>query len=218
MTEQQNDEQDRVMKSLAAGTATLDAFLARAYRGFTLQNYFTFGSFGNWSSHARWFEGGQGWPAWKLLTLFNLQGTGNMLRTDTLQAPNWEAASIRDPKSRVPLPLVGIYALRRGDRFMIFVISRKIAGYPLASTSGYSPVAIELPFRHYKTATVFRTVGGATDNNLHEDRVGIESHSLADGLVKDALLKVDAASGADARGLPPASTLLYVFEGTDAAP
>ncbi len=53
VTPEQAREQEQVMKSLAAGTATLDSFLARAYLGFGVQNFFTFTEGEYWSSHAR---------------------------------------------------------------------------------------------------------------------------------------------------------------------
>ena len=52
VSEAEHRAQEQVMKSLAAGTATLDAFLARAYLGFELQNFFTFGRGELWTSHA----------------------------------------------------------------------------------------------------------------------------------------------------------------------
>jgi hypothetical protein len=214
MTPQQDVEQDRVMKSLAAGTATLDAFLARAYRGFTLQNYFAFGRGGKWGSHARWFDGGQAWPAWQLLALFNREGTGAMLRTETLAAPTWRIPDTYRKKATLDIPLVGAYALRRGDRFMLFLTSRKIPDYPVRGSSGFTPVEVDLPFSRYRSATLFRTTGMFSDNNLHEDAIRITSEALGQ-VIEGHTLKLGARSGTDSRGLAPAATLLYVFEGTD---
>ena len=87
VTEEQGRAQEQVMKSLAAGTATLDSFLARAYQGFTLQNFFAYGRGMLWTSHAKWYHGGQAYPSWKLLALFNNQAAGDMLRTETMSVP-----------------------------------------------------------------------------------------------------------------------------------
>lgn len=86
VTHEQSQTQEQVMKSLAAGTATLDAFLARAYRGFATQNYFTMGEGTLWTSHAKWYRGGQAYPAWELISLFNREGGREILRTETKSA------------------------------------------------------------------------------------------------------------------------------------
>jgi hypothetical protein len=211
----EDEAEDRVMKSFAAGTATLDAFLARAYRGFTLQNFFGFSRGGKWGSHARWFDGGQAWPSWKLLALFNQQGTGSMLRTETLAAPSWRLADAVVRKSSPEVPLIASYALRRGDRFMLFLLSRKTPGYPAAESSGFTPVSADLPFRHYRTAKVFQMTGTFKDNNLKADRVRINETELGPALLDGQTLRVGTDSGADPRGIAPGATLLYVFEGTD---
>ena len=214
ISREQSAAQERVMKSLAAGTATLDAFLARAQFGFTEQNYFLFQRTDRWSTHARWYQGGQPQPAWSLISLFNREGTGTMLRTDLLSAPTWEVPLRYDMKNLREAPLVGAYALRRGQRFMLFVVSRKVPGYPIKTSAGFTPVTVDLPFGHYKSLQLFRMTGAYNDNNLESAKVKVEN--LAFGpVLKDRALHVDESTGGDARGLPPAATFLYVFEGTD---
>ncbi len=69
VSKKQAVEQELVMKSLASGTAMLDSFLSRASLGFGIQNFFTLGSGQMWKSHAKWYDGGHSYPAWKLISL-----------------------------------------------------------------------------------------------------------------------------------------------------
>ena len=211
---EQEMKQEQAMKSLAAGTATLDAFLSRSYRGFSLQNYFAFDRGPLWKSHAKWYRGGQAYPAWKLLSLFNNEATGNMLRTDALTVPTVALASVGRRKAVKHSPLVAVYATRRKDRLNVFVLSRKVAGYPVATDDGYTPVQIELPITRAKSAKVYRMIGPPNSNNLLTDNVKVEEIAL-DPTRVGSILRLDETTGADARGLPPAATYLYVFDGAE---
>ncbi|RTL52739.1 MAG: hypothetical protein EKK46_10320 [Rhodocyclaceae bacterium] len=212
VSETQQREQEQVMKSLAAGTATLDAFLARAYRGFSVQNFFTFDAGPLWKSHAKWYHGGQAYPSWKLLSLFNQEAAGPMLRTETLNVPTAELKGYSRRQTVKDAPLAAIYATRREDRFSLVVVSRKVADYPLTGDDGYTPVTVQLPFAKAKSLTLYRMTGPARSNNLLTDNVKVEQVELP---VPDTLrtFNLNDATGADSRGLPPASTYLYVFEG-----
>lgn len=201
------------MKSLAAGTATLDSFLARAYRGFDLQNFFGFRNGSHWASHAPWYRGGQAYPAWQLLSLFNNQGTGDMLRTDTLSVPVADLKPYERRKGVSNAPLAAVYATRRENRHVIVVISRKIADYPFAGDDGFTPVTIDLPFARAKTLTLYRMAGDPRSNNLLSPH-NVKIDKVDIGEWSKGRLMLDAASGADERGLPPASTFMYVFEET----
>ncbi|MEW5769568.1 MAG: hypothetical protein AB1831_04310 [Pseudomonadota bacterium] len=212
VSKQQQAEQEQVMKSLAAGTATLDSFLARAYLGFRLQNFFTFDRGTHWKSHAKWYHGGQAYPAWKLLSLFNQQGVGDMLRTETLSAPRIDLPGFGRRQAVKDAPLAAVYATRRSDRYALVVVSRKIGGYPDARDDGYTPVSIELPFASARRVTLYRMAGDPTANNILADEVGIETVPLANIRI-GRTFEINAATGADRRGLPPAATFLYVFEG-----
>lgn len=214
VTPEEDEAEDRVMKSLAAGTATLDAFMARAYLGFSVQNFFAFSRGGKWGSHARWLDGGQAWPSWQLLSLFNREGTGEMLHTSTLQVPTVALPPSNSRKSEAAGAQIGVYALRRGQRFMLFVLSRRSAGYPDPGSDGYTQVSIELPFHHHGRVTLFAPTGKATDNNLQEERVRITTTTLGE-VLEQGSLTLGARSGLDPRGIAPGTTLLYVFEDTD---
>jgi hypothetical protein len=204
VTESQHRAQEQVMKSLAAGTATLDAFLARAYRGFEIQNFFTFGRGQLWTSHAKWYFGGQAYPSWKALALFNSEGTGDMLRTETLSVPSTSLKAVERRRAVADAPLAAVYATRKADRLNLFVLSRK--------ADDFTPVSVELPFERAESITLYRMSGAPEANNLMADNVKLEKLSIPASQA-NRRFSVDASSGADERGLPPAATFLYVFEG-----
>jgi hypothetical protein len=211
----QADEQEQVMKSLAAGTATLDSFLARAYRGYDLQNYFTFSQGAYWTSHARWYRGGHATPAWQLISLFNRQAVGDMLETKTIDVPTTNLKPYERRKGIDNAPLAAVYATRQGSRYTITAISRKIPDYPFAGDNGFTPLSIELPFNRARKLTLYRMVGDPRANNLSpEGGVYVETVEL--GAWQGRQLTVDHTTGADARGLPPAAVLMYVFEDSSA--
>ncbi|MHB8622293.1 MAG: hypothetical protein ACYDBA_02855 [Sulfuricaulis sp.] len=212
VTEEQAHAQEQVMKSLAAGTATLDSFLARAYRGFVIQNFYAFGSGNLWKSRAKWYDGGQAYPSWKLLSLFNTEATGDMLRTETLSVPTTDLKAFSLRQTIEDAPLAAIYATRKGDRYSLFVLSRKVPHYPVISDDGYTPVTVELPFNEAKSVTLYRMTGAPDANNLLGDNVKIEKLEIPSSNL-GRRFRLNTKTGADERGLPPASTFLYVFDG-----
>lgn len=214
VTEEQAQEQEQVMKSLAAGTATLDSFLARAYRGFDVQNFFTFDSGNLWKSHAKWYHGGQAYPSWKLLALFNNEASGDMLRTETLSVPSADLKAFSRRQTIKDAPLAAVYATHKADRYSLFVLSRKVPDYPVSGDDGYTPVNVELPFSEAKSVTLYRMTGAPQANNLLSDNVRIEKLEIPPSKF-GRRFSLNAETGADERGLPPASTFLYVFDGVN---
>lgn len=212
VTEEQERAQEQAMKSLAAGTATLDSFLARAYRGFSIQNFFMFDSGTLWKSHAKWHHGGQAYPSWKLLTLFNKEAAGDMLRIETLSVPSVDLKAFSRRQAIKDAPLVAVYATRNAARYSLFVISRKVPDYPIGGDDGYAPVTVELPFSMAKSVTLYRMTGAPQANNLLRDNVRIERLDVPLSKLGQRF-SLNAETGADERGLPPASTFLYVFDG-----
>jgi hypothetical protein len=214
VTPRQAAEQEEVKKSLASGVATLDVFLSQAAHGYQLQNFFTFAAGDYWKSHARWYDGGQAYPAWKALASFNQHATGAMIATKTLEVPQIDLQSAKTSKiTRVPA--VAAYATRNKNRVAVILISRKMAGYPDPDDSGFTPVSVDLPFRSAQSITLHRMSGEATAHNLHADNVTVETLPLSK-LWRGQQLHVDPSTGGAAQGLPPSSVFLYVFEGVDA--
>lgn len=216
VSKDQEREQEQVMKSLASGTATLDSFMARAYQGFTLQNFFTFDHGNYWKSHAKWHLGGQAYPAWKLLSLFNNLATGDMLRTETLSVPSSDLHAFQRRPAQKNAPLTAIYATKKENQYNVFIMSRKVPEYPLAADEGFTPVSFDLPFKRAKKITLYRLAGDLRANNLLKDDVSIERVDLTSTVFNSRFI-VNKENGADSRGLPPGATFLYVFENVDQA-
>lgn len=194
--------QERAMKSVAAGTATLDAFLTRAERGQVLQNFFTYGSGPYWTSHARWDKGGQSYPAWDLLSLFNREALGDMLKVETV------AVTTKDlhPKGRRPAvadaPLVTAYATRFEDRLAVIVMSRHVPRVTLAEGETTS-VRIDLPISSAQRLTRYEQSGTLDSHNV--DQRGSEILEQVQG-VPSTLPRLLIPA------LAPGKTLIYVFD------
>ena len=212
VTKEQSFEQELVMKSLAAGTATLDSFLARAIRGFYIQNFFTFGPGPYWTSHSPWYQGGIAYPSWQLLSLFNNRATGEFLRVETLSVPTSDLDGFGRRRAVRDAPLISAYATRRDDRYSVFVMSRKVPDFPFQAEAGYTPVTLDLPFDHAESITLFRLIGAPESSGLRGDDVEVEQLKLPPENL-GRRFDVNEATGAAAGGIPPSTTFLYVFDG-----
>ncbi len=210
VTKEEARGQEEVMKSMAAGTATLDSFLARAAHGYAVDNFFTFSEGQRWSSHAKWYRGGQAYPSWRLLEVFNNHGTGDMLTVETERVPSVDVPGFKRRKAVKDAPLAAAYATRKDDRFTLFVLSRKIPDYPKKGDDGFIPVTVDLPFASAGTITLHRLTGDHTAHNFDSKEVDIETVEIPASAFQQSF-KVNAATGADDRGLPPASSFIYVF-------
>lgn len=215
MTADQVERESQTMKSLAAGTATLDVFLSQGYQGYKLQNFFTFSRSRNYfSSHARLQDGGHPYPSWKALALYNREGGGDFLRVETISSPTWDFAKTDDHEKAENVPLVAVYATKIKNRLNLFVLSRKVVNYPVPGDKGYSPVTIHLPFTRAQSITLFKMTGDPAAHNLDSDRVKVEQLELP-ATVFSKRFSIGETTGAFIDGLPPASTFLYVFKGIE---
>ncbi len=202
MTSAQVEAESRVMKSLTGGTATLDSFLARGQRGFALQNFFTYSrNRYYWTSHAPLTSGGQAYPAWKALVLYNREGQGDFLKINTESVPTADlpAPQKGSRKSVKDAPMVACYATREADRYNVFVLSRRI--------DAATPVSLKLPFKSAQTVTLFKMAGDPAAHNLDADNVKIETQSASADISADGRFVLEG-------GVPPAATYLLVFKGT----
>jgi hypothetical protein len=204
VTKEQAAEQEIVMKGLAAGTATLDAFLARAREGFTLQNYFTYSSGQYWSSRARWYNGGQSYPSWDLLALFNRIGTGNMLKVETVQVPTTKLNAFSRRKTIENAPLVDAYVTRKANRLTLFLVSRRVPNFPITGDSGQTFVSVDLPIKFASSITQYSLTGTYSSHNVFSKDVRIVSKDIT-GLGFLPVLKH--------ANLPAGHTVIYVFDG-----
>ena len=205
VSEAQAAEQERVMKSAAAGAATLDAFLARAERGLSVQNFFLFREGRTWSSHARSVEGGQAYPSWTLLAQAAALDGGEMLRVQAESVPRADLPPVSWRSGVSGAPLVGLYAAREGDRLTLTAISRRVPGWPEPGATGATEVVVDLPFAHAARATRRRLTGDyAADNILSEAARPVVEPLPPDWLAQGRLV---------IPALPPGVAEVYVFEG-----
>ena len=212
VTREQARAQEEVMKSKVAGTATLDSFLTYAYYGFSLQNFFTFAEGDLWKSHAKWYRGGQAYPAFLALSLFNQEGTGDMLRTETLSTSTVDYPKLRRRNELKNGPLAAVYATRQGSRVNVFCINRNYPGVLDPNDDGYMPFSLELPFTKAKRITCYALTGQPTDHNVETKLVQLRRQEIdARALGRDGRFVLDEDAGVDKRGLPPAEVFLYVF-------
>lgn len=208
LTPERAQEQELVMKSAAAGAATLDGFLTRAEQGDRIQNYFLFQRGAKFASHAVQAAGGQAYPSWDWLALFNRLAAGaDMLEVGTLAVPGQDLPAEARRKAMKQAPMAAAYALRRGDRLVVVVVSREVPGVP-AGSDGKMSVRIDLPVRAAKEVTRYRESGDYRAENSTSQQTRILPEAMP----------VPADSGRlDIPDLAPASAEIYVFEGVDFA-
>ena len=222
-TRAQQEAQDQVGKSLATGMATLDTFAGRAALGYGLQNFFTM-NFGrrHWTSFQPMHKGGEPYPSWMGLVLFNREGTGDFLAVETLEIPTTDLKAFAKRPERPDAPLVAVYPTVRGDRVNLLVLSRKVDkvldengdGKINARDDGWTPVTLQLPFAKARSVTLHTMTGNPRWHNLDEKKVAIRTRKNGPFAGKTfALTREVTGLGQD--GMPPASALLFVFEGTD---
>ncbi|MFH1499425.1 MAG: hypothetical protein ABII82_16570 [Verrucomicrobiota bacterium] len=219
VSKEQAAEQEQVMKSKAAGVATLDTFLAQAVYDFDLQNYFMFSAGDYWTSHTKWNRGRRAHPGFLYLSLFNNEGTGDLLRVATRGVPTLDMPEFKRRQAIVGAPQIAVYATRDGDRVNVFVLSRRYPGYPENSGDGHTVVGLKLPFTKAANITLHRATGSPDDTNLDTEAVRLESTPVAPAALRpNGQFVIGPDTGGTARGLPPAEVFLYVFEGTDIGP
>jgi len=218
MTDEEVEAQARSMKSLASGTATLDSFLEKAVHGFRINNFFTF-SRGrtHWNSHAQLKDGGQAHVPWMAVALFNREGTGDLLKVETIEVPTLDMPGYKRRPAGHALPSVACYATRSGDRLNVFLLSRRLDNHPVAGEDGFTPTTVELPITGASKVTLHKITGNPRDHNLDGEIVKVRTVAL-DPASAGPSFTVNAKTGSTDAGLPPASTFLYVFEGAEFAP
>ncbi len=216
------DLENAVGKSLAVATANLDNFLTRAYYGTALQNFFMLERRANfWSSHQEVVAGGHAYPVWKLLDLWLNEGMpGSFLEVETLSTPTLDIPDIKNRGAVEDAPMTAVYATRDGDRFNVAVLSRKQDGTVDLNQDGtpdyefgeaWTPVTLQLPFNQAGKVTLYKMAGDPRANNVHEENVfveKVENVPFADGKIT----LNQAVTGESRDGLPPAATMLLVFE------
>ncbi|MDV7141170.1 hypothetical protein R3X27_00600 [Tropicimonas sp. TH_r6] len=206
MTDAQSDLQQRAMKSIAAGTATLDSFLARARHGEGVQTYFSYGQGSHWASHLPWQQGGDPLPSWELLTLFNRVGLGKMLDIETRTVPRRSLPHDRGRIAVPDAPLLAAYATRSPGRVTLILISRRVPDQVNPQDDGTTSVTVALPFSEARKVTRYWLEGPWNGHDLDGDAVRLRSEQRA---VHESLPQLQISS------LPPGKAEIYVFETFD---
>ncbi|RYH10993.1 hypothetical protein [Tropicimonas sp. IMCC6043] len=206
VTEAETRLQELAMKGAAAGTATLDTFLSAARHGMRLQAFFLYADGDHWASHAKWYRGGATFPSWYLLALFNRVGTGDMLDVETLEMPT---GTVRADRDRAPIesaPMVAAYATRKADRVTLFLVSRRVPGYPDPADDGVSSVLVDLPLHSARKVTRYRQSGEWNSANVDGRVVRTVAETLS---AEDFVPQLSVPD------LGPAATEVFVFEGVE---
>lgn len=211
VTEQQRIEQEEVMKSVAAGVATLDSFLARANMGFTKQNYFTFSQGATWSSHAKWYNGGQAYPSWTLLEIFNKFTPVSILEVETISVPQVDLLASGPRKKVNDSPLMSLYALKSTDDLVLVAISRMIRAYPDPSHDGFSNMRINIPYAFTGDVTVYYSLSDFDDNNIMAENFTVLDEHYSDLEIPE-YVDLKNFSMFEGRGLPPGQFVFFVLE------
>jgi hypothetical protein len=207
-------------KSMGMAVAAMDSWLYSSYVGYKFQNYLGYGCGTGWSSHTQVPQGGfRQHCGWMAMALRNNYARGDrMLRTNFTTVPTYQDTVVCDSA----IPLVAVYALANTQKslYSVFVLSRKLAGTHNNATNfgdGFSPVTLNLPFTQrpqaiylYRLARRDGSWTDATLNNRDSLRVVIRCDTINPANWAQAFV-LNASTGADARGLPPANIFMYLF-------
>ena len=201
-------------KSVAMGLAALDAWLYSSLHGYVYQEYLGFAAGKWWSSHTPPEAGGyRAHPGWLAMKMRNRYAPGStMLETTHDSQPTLDSDG-------EDIPLISSYALKDGNTYSVFILSRKLDGTHdgVAFGDGYMPVTIHLPFSQVSSITRYRLEapdGSPVDprlNNRSDLQVVIGSRTV-DPALFSADFVIDETTGGEAEGVPPGSINLFVFE------
>ncbi|MFI5380740.1 MAG: hypothetical protein ACHRHE_15685 [Tepidisphaerales bacterium] len=196
-------------KSLAMGVASLDAWMRSYAYGWTYQNFLGYGQGMYWNSHTPLWDGFRPSPGWQALVLRNRFAGGDLMSVEEKSSPTIQW----DKKNH---PLVGAYAMRDGERWSVFVVSRKLDGKHDGHDfgDGSTPVTLRLPFQSAGKIALHKLAGDPRQSNREKLAIQPETWEIPSAAIKDGVLIVNEASGGVKGGMPAGSILLYVFEGT----
>jgi Putative Ig domain len=206
---EQVEVNERYGKSLAMGVAALDGWLGAYAHGWTYQGYFDFGQGGFWNSHTGFYDGFRPCTGWEAMTMRNRFVSGDMMSVEAAKVPTVNRLG-KD------FPLVGCYAFQDGNKWSVFVLSRKLGGKYRDQDlgDGFSEVTLHLPFKHADKVTLHKLTGDPRDNNIKELKIVPQTADIpAASIDSEGSFSVNPASGGGQGGLPPGSIFLYVFEG-----
>lgn len=120
--------QEFVMKSVGAGTATLDAFLIQAANGCALNNFFMFRATDTWSSHATPINGGASNPPWMWTRWLNVTFPAGFTAREATPfvrpAEDFDASALKAGTLTTGADPVGVFRLDGGGKTALVVCNR----------------------------------------------------------------------------------------------
>ncbi len=201
--------------SLAMAVSAFDSWMRSYLYGWTYQNFTCFAQGPRWSSHTALSDGFRPQPGWLALTMRNRYGAGDMLSVVENHVPSYARGAAIKPEIKAHIiPLIGAYAFQDGQKYSVFVVSRKLdKGHDgVDFGDGYSPVTIHLPFSSAGKVSLHTLTGDPRWTNLKEMKVDILSKDLPPTVVNGGTLMINEQSGGGPNGMPPGSIFAYVFE------
>jgi hypothetical protein len=128
-----------------------------------------------------------------------------MLEVETLRVPTIDLPAARRREAVSNGPLVAVYATRSDDRLVLFVISRRVPGYPYMGHDGSTTVTVHLPITRAKSVTRISQSGDWKSHNVDSGSTRLVSENVP---VPETLPILTVPS------LPPGETMIFVFDGT----
>jgi hypothetical protein len=198
---------------MGMAVAALDAWLYASYVGYKGQCYSAYQCGSYWTSHTMIGPGGfREHCAWQAMRMRNNCAYGDiMLKTRFTSVP--DASST---------PLAAAYVLTNATRsvYSVILLNLKLPGTHSGGTNfgdGFTPLTVNLPFTQRPQAIYLsrlaRRDGSFVDaylTNRDSVRVVIRTDTISPSAWSQQFV-VNAATGADSRGLPPANMFLYVY-------
>lgn len=209
---EQVETNERYGKSLAQAVGALDAWMRSYLYGWTDQGFLGYGQGNHWNSHTPFAEGFRPCPAWLALVLRNRYASGDLVAVEEKSAPTLL-------RKKETYPLVGAYAMRDGNRWSVFVVSRKLDGRHDGADfgDGCTPVTLRLPLARAGRITLHKLTGDPRETNRQEMKVAIQSEDVPAAALAGGVFAVSEKTGGAKGGLPPGSIFLYIFEAAGAA-
>lgn len=184
---EQVETNERYGKSLAQAVGAFDAWMRSYLYGWTDQMYLGYDQGNHWASHMPFHDGFRPSPAWEALGLRN-RASGDLMAVTETSTPTLA-------RGKETYPLAGVYALRDGAIWSVFLVSRKL--------DGATDMAVKLPFARAAKVTLHKLT--ADPRLTNRDKLNVAVTTEAASAVTGGVLKVS---------LPPGSIYLYRCEGT----
>jgi hypothetical protein len=191
--------------------AAMDGWLDATRLGWTYQNFLGYGQGEYWASHTTMANGFRPSPGWLALKMRNRFGVGEMIAAN-VSGPSFER---KKGDKTATLPLIGSYAFRDGNKYGVFVLSRKINGTVegVDFGDGSTPTTLNLPFSSANKITLLKLSGDPRATNVDAENIKLQSQDIPLSTLANKSLTINSASGGAATGMPMGSIFLYIFEG-----